>query len=260
VLIQGIAAGLVLGATFADAIPLRSEWLEPLEGGAGFVSPPTGATVRRPIVIAIHGAGDRPDWSCSEWRAIFGPVPFIVCPQGVPLHDARQTFAWSSAAHVESAIDRAVAAVAKRWPDHVALDAPRVYAGFSQGAMLGADVVKRAPTRYPFAVFLEGLGDVAAPAFGRSLDKARRESSADGGAPGIEPRLILACSRSGCRTSRDQAQHALEKNGVEARVVDAGPIGHVVDSRVIAAVRTQVPWLLASDSAWAETKRAVNVP
>lgn len=217
-------------------VPLVGEWLEVLPDGAGYVSPPTGATTKRPIVVAVHGAGDRPDWSCSEWRAIFGPVPFVVCPRGTPLGDARASYAWSSVSGLEKAIEQAVDRTRARWPEHVARDAPRVYAGFSQGAMLGADVVARAPSRYPYAIFLEGMGELGP----RFIGPFARDGK----------RALLACSRAGCAPARDAARTKLVAGRIDARVSYVGNFGHVVDGRVIAGIRSQVPWLLGDDPAW----------
>ena len=155
----------------ADAVvepslaPLAGEWLVPLGEDLGFVAPPVGSTEPRPVVVAVHGAGDRPDWSCSEWRAIFGPAPFIVCPRGAPMGRA---FVWHSADALRAAIARATSALRDAYPGRV-LAAPRVYAGFSQGAALGASIVEGAPSDFAYAVFLEGLGDVEAPTFTRAF-------------------------------------------------------------------------------------------
>lgn len=253
----GVGVGIiVVGSQVAHAEeraalpPLAGEWLEPLAGEKlGFVSPPTGARERRPIVVGVHGAGDRPDWACSEWRAIFGPTPFIVCPRGGGLGGAGAgrpaSYAWSSREHVERAIEAALAEVKRRYPDHLALDAPRVYAGFSQGARIGAEVVARAPDVYPFAIFLEGLGDVRSPSFTRPFhDRGGR-------------RLLLACSQRGCAASRQLAARALTEAKVSSRVVDAGPVGHVVNAPVIEALRREVPWLLEGDPSWAPTIAAI---
>src|SRR5215471_4612740 len=214
--------------------PLRGEWLKQLDD-VGFVSPPTGATEPRPIVIAVHGAVDRPDWSCSEWRAIFGPRPFIVCPRGAPA--GASAFVWTSSDALRVAIGRALEATRVRFAPYVA-DGPKVYAGFSQGAMLGASIVEGAPETYPYAVFLEGLGDVGARRFTRAFhDRGGK-------------RIILACSQAGCEASRRAPLQALARAEIDAKLVYAGPIGHTVNGPVIAALRVEIPWLLAGDSLW----------
>ncbi|HEY4106246.1 MAG TPA: hypothetical protein VGM44_20240, partial [Polyangiaceae bacterium] len=71
--------------------PLRADaWLTELdvEGfGKAALAVPLGATEPRPIVIALHGAADRPEWACGAWRSIAGPQPFVLCPRGVERAD-----------------------------------------------------------------------------------------------------------------------------------------------------------------------------
>lgn len=216
-----------------DLEPISGEWI--VDVGGDVVSPPVGATEPRPVVIAVHGAGDRPDWACSEWRAIFGPRPFVVCPRGAPTGGGG--FVWHSADALEKAIARATSQVEAKYAPYLAAG-PRVYAGFSQGAILGASIVERAPETYPYAVFLEGLGDVAATHFARSF-------ATRGGR-----RILLACSQAGCEAPRNAAKRTLERGGIEARVVYAGNIGHTVNGDVIAAMREALPWLLEGAKGW----------
>jgi predicted esterase len=146
-------------------------------------------------------------------------------------------FAWRSAEAVKNAIARALRASEAKYPGHVA-EGPRVYAGFSQGAILGASVVEAAPEAYPRVVFLEGLGDIASRRFTRAF-------KANGG-----QRIVLACSQAGCEGGRRAAKVALDRAGIDAKVVYAGAIGHTINEPVIAAMREAVPWLLEGDALW----------
>src|SRR5262249_55456731 len=61
----------------------------PVQGfGEATVSVPLGATEARPLLIALHGNFDRPEWQCGTWRGITHGYPFIVCPRGVPRSDS----------------------------------------------------------------------------------------------------------------------------------------------------------------------------
>ncbi|MCL2724520.1 MAG: hypothetical protein FWD69_08800 [Polyangiaceae bacterium] len=73
----------------------------------GFVTVPLGARERRPVVIALHGGGDRPEWACSEWVAVVSAYPFIVCPRG-PGGD--EGLSWSHPSDTNARIARALAA------------------------------------------------------------------------------------------------------------------------------------------------------
>lgn len=93
-----------------------ASWMERLElpgGRAAFVSVPLGTTTLRPIMVAAHGAGDRPEWACGAWRGITESRPFVVCPQGAPLGNG--TFYWRSAEHFAETVELALAAYRHRF-------------------------------------------------------------------------------------------------------------------------------------------------
>jgi hypothetical protein len=179
--------------------------------------------------------GDRPEWECAAWRATFGPRPFIVCPRGRPW---QVNFAWSTSDQVRKSIDLLLDAAEAQWGAH--LDrAHRVYVGFSQGAILGARVVKSDPQHYPYVIFQEGFDDALST--GR-LDAALKASGVT--------RILLGCSQGGCAGRRVPIRVALERAAVEARVNDAGPRGHTLDDVVVRSVKRDLPWLLGGDNVW----------
>jgi hypothetical protein len=121
--------------------------------GEDVATPPLGATEPRPIVVAVHGAGDRPDWACGGWRIGLEAYSFVVCPVGQPM--ANQRYGWSSARAVNLAIERALEALRSRFKDYCS-PAPIVYAGFSQGATLASRFLIENAQRFPTAVLAEG--------------------------------------------------------------------------------------------------------
>ena len=214
--------------------PIPGEWIQP-EGDLGFIAPPIGSTEPRPVIVAVHGMGDCPEWECAAWRAVFGPRPFIVCPRGRPW---QVNFAWSSSEHIRHSIDALLDAAEARYGAH--LDpAHRIYVGFSQGAILGARVVRRDPDHYQYAIFQEGFDDAL----------AQRPAAAALKKAGVI-RVLFGCSQGGCKWPRLPIRAALEGAGIEARVNDAGPRGHTIDDAVIQSVKHDIPWLLAGDQAW----------
>jgi len=141
---------------------------------------------------------------------------------------------WRSPDALKTAIARALGAADAMYAGYVA-PPPRVYAGFSRGAILGASIVEEAPATYPYAIFLEGFGDVAAPRFARAFH--------DGGGR----RILFGCSRAGCEAPRRPLVAALDGGGIDARIAYAGNVGHTVDAAVIASVQRELVWLLADD-------------
>jgi hypothetical protein len=88
--------------------PLHGEWLERLPTGQGVAvaTLPLGATTGSPVVLGVHGAGDRPEWSCGGWRLASQSSGFVVCPQGSALSPT--TFAWASAQQLGERSDAAL--------------------------------------------------------------------------------------------------------------------------------------------------------
>ena len=233
---------------FAAAValaPLRGAWMETVtldDGTEASVTLPLGATEPRPIVVGVHGSGDRPEWSCGEWRGVVDSYAFVVCPHGTPSGNA---FVWKSSDQVEKRVMAALAAARAKYGLYV-MDGPAIYAGFSQGAHMAAAVVKRHPDVFTLIALDEGGywqtgGDFAAT-FARGGGK----------------RALLMCSTPGCQTNFTQSQQLLQKSGVDVRVADLGPFGHTINNDVIAAIKPQWKWLVRDDPRWAPWLRTLE--
>jgi hypothetical protein len=219
--------------------PLLGTWLERLElddGGVAFVSVPLGATEPRPVMVAVHGAGDRPEWACGGWRGVTEARSFIVCPQGTPTADGR--FYWSSTAKLRTVIDRALDASRTRFGKYL-LEGPMVYAGFSAGVIYGTGMLRDDGARFPLLMLSEGGYDELTDA---SFAERFRKSGGQ--------RVLLGCSTGGCAPRLDRARKVLEKAGVAARLNDAGHLGHNLDSRVVTSLRRDWPWLVEGAPGW----------
>jgi hypothetical protein len=187
-------------------------------------------------MVAVHGAGDRPEWACGGWRGVTEARSFIVCPQGAPAADGR--FYWPSTATLRGVIDRALDASRARFGACV-LEGPMVYAGFSAGVIYGAGVLRDEGARFPLLMLSEGGYDELADAsFGVRFRKSGGQ------------RVLLGCSTGGCAPKMEQARRLLEKAGVPARLNDAGHLGHNLDSRVVTSLQRDWPWLVEGAPGW----------
>ena len=213
-----------------------SSWIVPLivEGfPEALVAVPVGSRTRKPLVVAMHGNFDRPEWACGSWRSVAGPEPFILCLRGDPRRDApaadpRWTYKGPSPALNE--LRAALAALRDRYGDRLA-DSPVVFAGFSLGAILGVAIISQ-EAGFGRAVLVEGGHDAWTD------DRARR-FQALGGA-----RVLFVCAQSACLGPASRAQAVLKKQGVLVRVVNAGPHGHSYDGEVAQATKVAWPWLI----------------
>jgi hypothetical protein len=227
--------------------------LAPLDAGAelwplsvpGFrdavVSIPTGATGARPVVVALHGNFDRPEWQCEVWRAVTKAYAFVVCPRGIPRADSPSSldrWTYGKASDVRHEIDAALAALRVRFGDYVAVG-PTLYFGFSLGAILGVGIVSDDPDRFPRAVLIEGGQNNWSPA------RAKAFASSGG------KRVLFACGQRTCKSSSAWPARLLDKAGVEAKSVFGGEVGHTYDGVVAEQISQALPWLVADDPRWA---------
>jgi dienelactone hydrolase len=204
------------------------------------VSVPLGATSKKPVLVALHGNYDRPEWQCEVWRGLVGASGFILCPRGIPRAGAPKSedrWEYGSGKKTESELEAGLAALVQRFGEYV--DAgPIVFTGFSLGAILGVHIVQHTPARFSRVVLTEG---------GQGGWNARmaRAFKAGGG-----ERVLFACGQTGCAQSSRALAKMLEKNDVPARVAPGGNIGHTYDGAVAKAISENWTWLVEGDARW----------
>lgn len=228
-----------------------SEVLAPLEGEAPFVALdvpdhlpavvalPLGATSPRPVVVATHGAGGTPEAHCAFWRELLRAHPFIVCPRGRPLGwpGGERGYAYPNHHALGREVAAALDALARRHPEHADTQAA-VYAGYSQGATMGALALPALAGRFLRAVLVEG-------GFGEWDVASAKRWAAGGGV-----RVLFACGRTRCAEGARTQARWLTAGGVAARVVADVSAGHTYEGGVGERLREALPWLLEGDPRW----------
>jgi hypothetical protein len=207
------------------------------------ISVPLGATSPRPVVVAAHGLWDLPEGLCDNWRWIVGDQAWVLCPRGEP-RSAGKTFHYRSGPALALEIEAGIQALGQRYPGYVDTG-PRMYAGFSLGAILGAWIVVHDPAHYPRAVLTEGGEDKFPPAAAAAY------------AHGGGQRVLFACGLRGRVTGATYAAHRLVRAGVPARVVlgklpATGQFIHWYNGPVAEETKAQLDWLFEGDSRWSE--------
>jgi pimeloyl-ACP methyl ester carboxylesterase len=222
-------------AADASRIPLDVEGFKP-----AVLSVPLGSTEPRPLVVALHGNFDRPDWHCELWQSITRGYPFILCPRGVPRGDVSRSmdrWEYGSLDKTKKELDAGITALETRFPGRLA-KGPIVYLGFSLGAILGIQIAKKEPARFSRVVLIEGgLG---------GLDAAGIKRFQEGGGE----RILMACGQPACTQKGKALVRRLEKQGVSARVVDGGRIGHTYDGAIAEGIAREWPWLVEGLEGW----------
>lgn len=229
-------APIAPGASGTTLPPLDSNWLVrlPLEGfGNAVVAAPTGASSPRPILIGVHGIRDRPEWACGEFLGVTRGHPFILCPHGVPIDAGpNDTVGFRTVDELKREIDAGIKAIRARFGRYVA-EGPMIYGGFSRGAFFGVPIVADDAKSFPIVVLGEG---------GQSPWTAERASRFERGGG---KRVLFVCSTSECEMQTPPAVAILKQAGVEAKMISAGHIGHIVDDRVVRLIRGEWHWVVS---------------
>ena len=235
----------------------------PVEGFADAVAViPVGVTRPAPVVVAVLGIGDTPEEQCAVWKELVGERAFVLCPRGLPnwvRPEATETpddedkdrekevgedatavvdaapkqvgFYMPDLGRLEGEVFAGVAALEKKVGKYVATQ-EIVYAGFSRGAFLGAQLVAKKPERFKRAVLIEGghspWTDQTAAAFARG-----------GGS-----RVLFVCGRQECVDDAAAATATLTRQKIETRTV-FGQEGHGYKKQVKDETRRALDFVFA---------------
>lgn len=214
-------------------------WVEQLplaDGNLAYVMPPVGARERRPLIVAVHGAGDRPDWACGGWRLAANEYPFVVCPQGLKFDSER--FAWDFPSTIARRVQAALDAVRVRYGAYIA-DGPTMYAGFSQGATMAGTVLLEQRDRFPVVALAEGGYDLLRDQ--TFLQKLRSEGTS---------RLMIVCGSPACFRTADSVKGGLGHAGLDTFTAGDPLSGHNLNQRMQIALRAAWPRLTAGLPNW----------
>lgn len=202
----------------------------------GVVGVPIGAREPRPLMIALHGGSDHPEWACNAWRGITSSYPFLVCPRGPGMESA---LAWSTPAETKARIARAVAATRQIFGAWVRDDASIVLVGFSMGATQTAYLAQSEPNRYRRVVLAESAY-APDPAMQFAAPWAR----------GGGERAIFLCTTIGCEATYRRAARNVAAQHVPARLNIAGTNEHGMWDQVVRSMRRDWAWLIEGLDGW----------
>lgn len=195
---------------------------------------PSGAAPR-PLVVAAHGAGGNPEWECDYWRRLTADRAFVLCLRGTPLGGEHSGFYYRD--HHALRRELLAAERAARAAESRILPGSGVYAGFSQGASMGAAILHERAAAFPYAVLVEGFT-------GWNVALARRFLKAGG------QRILLACGTKQCGAIAKDSARWLETAGGQARLELVEGAGHTQGPPITERIRAALPWLLAGDAHW----------
>lgn len=193
---------------------------------------------KAPVLVVTHGAGGTPEGHCELWSRISRGQAILLCVRGrarspvpadgdyYPDHPTleRETFS-------------ALSALRARFSERIA-EGPVFYAGFSQGATMGALMLVEHASEVTRMVLVEG-------GFADWSVARARDFRARGG-----ERVLFVCGRKECAGAARNAAHWFNDAGVPAQVEYVRGAGHSHDARVEARIAALYPWFIAGDARW----------
>jgi pimeloyl-ACP methyl ester carboxylesterase len=209
--------------------------------GAAVLSLPLDRRGPRPVLIAAHGAGDTPRWQCRIWRDIIAARGFVLCPRGTPLAwgapGEDEGFFYRDHHALEREVLAALAALRAAYPGIADTEAV-VYAGYSQGATMGALMAFQHPELFPRLVLVEGgEREWDVPTATRFRQR--------GGA-----RVLLVCGRHTCAGPASRSLAWIRKGGLHGRLEVVRGGGHTYGGLVAERLRDVFAWAVEGDGRW----------
>jgi predicted esterase len=200
---------------------------------------PEVAVGAQPVLVAAHGAGGEAHWHCELWRKLTGNRGYILCPQGVRIYADRSLpsgYYFPDHHHLEREVMAAVKALWAHCPR--AARSGLVYAGYSQGATMGALMLVDHADVFSRLVLIEGgTSEWNIP----RAAKFRR---------GGGQRVLFACGVAHCERGARRSARWLEQADVATRVEYARGAGHTPGGVVAVRLAESFAWLVQGDERW----------
>lgn len=210
--------------------------------GSALVLVPIHAIGPKPLVIAAHGAGGRPELQCERWRPILQERAFVLCIRGYALglsdsNNPPQNFFYPTHHALARELENALSALGRVFGENVDMRDP-VFIGFSQGAVMGAMILPEHSAHIARALLNEGgSGEYAE----WSIPVARRFFERGG------RRVLLACGRPSCDAYAQKTAGHLKKAGLLTLVHHAKGAGHDESAILNKGLANAFEWLIEDD-------------
>lgn len=221
------------------AEPLPDFWALDVPGfRPAIVATPRDTSRLRPALVAVHGAGDGPQWQCAFWRELLEARAFVLCPTGVPFGSSpREGYFFRNHYELEKEVLAAVDAFRSTLGDRLE-PGPLVYAGYSQGATMGALMLTAHGDVFPRLILIEG----GYSEWNVSIAKKFAQSGGE--------RILFACGIRSCRAKAERSAEWVSKAGLASRVEYAEGAGHTYGGLVADKLHAALDWVLEGDRRW----------
>jgi predicted esterase len=207
-------------------------WLEQTAQEPAVLAFPPRKTGRRPIAVMLHGMCDPPERECPYFANSVTEFAWLVCPRA-RLGCAGGGTMWDWVKKYET-VDSAVERM--RQYDAATVDAEhdRILIGFSLGALAAMDIAHRARGQWPKLLL------IGAEVYPNATLLKRA---------GVKRVLLASGERDMMRWHMTQQAERLNRQGVPARYMSLGPVGHWFAPDMDTWMRGALSWLQSDDAA-----------
>jgi len=190
-----------------------------------------------PVMFVAHGAGGSAREVLDYFKRLLADRYVIVAVAGTPLSRAEPQGGHYYKNHLE--LEKEVLSVAKRLTNESQLGPaalskpPWIYAGYSQGATMGALFLINHAQWFDRLILIEGGIE------GWNLARSRRYKEGGG------LRLLWLCGTPGCATGATKARDVALQVGLEAQAETLVGAGHVYWGPVGKQLAALLPWVVS---------------
>lgn len=210
-------------------------WLQVPGFGRARVAVPLGARSARPLVIALHGDADRPEWPCGSYHHAGSQRGIVLCPDG-EAHPGGVLRGLGTPRRTSQELRAALPALKGRFEKHLA-KGPAVLAALGPSVDHAIDIARQEPSFFSYLVLVDG-------SLARLTPPITTRYAAAGG-----KRVLIVCTRAGCDPEVARKVLALRSAGVDARVLRV-PGAFGLDGKATRAIRGEWDWLVRGDARW----------
>lgn len=214
----------------------------PTATGPALLWVPPAKAARLPLLVVTHGAGGSAEWHCDFWVQQVTVHAFVLCVRGKAMNREGTAFYYPEHHDLTARLRAGLTAFATGYAAHWAAEAT-VYAGYSQGATMGALALPELAKDLPLALLIEG-------GYGQwTVSQAQRFQRAGG------RRAFISCGTRTCDRGAERSVRWLTQAGVEAASKTATGAGHSPGGAVGAAAVEGLLWLTRDERDWQGLRR-----
>ncbi len=212
----------------------------PVTGHLDAVVALPAASGRQPVLFATHGAGGAPEPHCAAWRHRLGERGIVVCPRGAMVNrlvGAGAGFYYPNHFALEKEVLATLESFEATYPTRI-LPESYVYAGYSQGATMGALMLPAHAGRFKRVLLVEGGFDAWA------LSSARLFARSGG------ERVAFVCGVASCNRGAEKSVQLLARGDLLALSRYAPGAGHTYLGAVADRIEEAFGWLVEGHPGW----------